>query len=133
MTEQRFRHFSEFWPWYLNQHRQPSCRALHYVGTASIFVLIGVACATKYWLLLLLPVVGYAPSWIGHFLIERNRPATFGHPFWAAFADFKMFGLAITGRLKPHLVAAASLDESLIETASTPDFSLARAAVATES
>lgn len=131
MTDRTFDRFSDFWPYYLNQHRHASCRALHYLGTVSLIVMIGAAIAFKTWLLLLLlPVVGYAPSWIGHFLIEKNRPATFGRPFWAAFADFRMFGLAMTGRLKPHLEAAAA-DTNQDNLGAAPALSRSRA-VATE-
>ena len=36
------------------------------------------------WMLLLaLPLAGYSFAWVGHFFFERNRPATFQHPFYS--------------------------------------------------
>jgi len=45
--------------------------------------------------LLLAPIVGYGPAWIGHFVFEKNKPATFEHPLWSLRGDFKMYLLAL--------------------------------------
>jgi hypothetical protein len=47
----------------------------------------------------LLPVIGYGFAWVGHFIIEKNRPATFKHPLWSLMGDFKMFYLMCSGKL----------------------------------
>lgn len=88
--------FEEFWPQYLAAHRHPVNRALHYVGTMSALGLAatGVFTLNPVLVSLALPV-GYLPAWIGHFVFERNRPATFAHPLWSLRADFKMLGLAL--------------------------------------
>jgi hypothetical protein len=49
--------------------------------------------------LLLDPVVGYGPAWVGHFVFEHNKPATFQHPIWSLRGDFKMYGLALRGKM----------------------------------
>ncbi|NNF51952.1 MAG: DUF962 domain-containing protein [Gammaproteobacteria bacterium] len=97
----RFRNFSEFYPFYLSQHKHPNCRRLHFVGTAlSIFTLL-LALASRRWeLLWLLPVVGYGFAWLGHLIFEKNRPATFTHPFYSLLGDFLMFAQILTGRLR---------------------------------
>jgi hypothetical protein len=49
------------------------------------------------------PLIGYAFAWTAHFAIERNRPETFGHPFWSLVSDYRMLLLAASFRLAPHL------------------------------
>lgn len=92
--------FEEFWPYYVGEHRSPLNRALHYAGTSMALGTVGAAVTTlnPAWLILT-PIVGYGPAWIGHFLIEGNRPATFDHPLWSLRADFKMLGMAVRGKM----------------------------------
>ena len=101
------RSFAEFWPHYLREHSRPQTRALHYVGTSLVVGLVLIALGTGRWLLLaLLPVVGYLFAWIGHFGVEKNRPATFTDPPWSLAADFRMWWRWLSGRLKPELERA---------------------------
>ncbi|EQD51118.1 hypothetical protein B1A_13192, partial [mine drainage metagenome] len=51
------------------------------------------------WWLFLAPVLGYGCAWLGHGLFEKNRPATFGHPFWSLIGDARMFWDMVRGRL----------------------------------
>lgn len=99
-----FGSFTEFWPYYLGEHAKRTTRALHFAGTGAGLSLVAVAIALgQYWLLLLALIAGYGPSWVGHFFIEKNCPATFRHPLWSLMADFRMFFLFITGRLGAEL------------------------------
>jgi hypothetical protein len=99
---ERIRTFAEFWPYYLGEHRRPGTRMLHLVGTtlSVCLALMGVATG-RGWPFLAALVCGYAFAWVGHFFVEHNRPATFKYPLWSFAADFKMWGMALTGRL-PH-------------------------------
>ena len=44
-------------------------------------------------------VLGYGPAWIGHFFFEKNRPATFTHPWWSLRGDFRMIRLMLSFRM----------------------------------
>ena len=96
--------YQEFWPIYLREHSRPATRGLHYLGTGLGLALLAAAVVTADWRLLPAALVsGYAFAWLGHALIERNRPATFSHPLWSFVSDFRMFGLWASGRLGREL------------------------------
>ena len=82
---------------------RPACRAMHYLGTTCAMAAVVAGVFVSPWWLLAVLVVGYGPAWIGHFVIEKNKPATFGYPLWSLISDYKMFGLAIAGRLGSEL------------------------------
>ena len=96
--------FAEFWPFYLREHSRPKTRALHFAGTTlALLLLVGALALRSGWLALAALVLGYAFAWVGHFFVEHNRPATFKYPFWSFAADWKMWALALGGRLEPEL------------------------------
>jgi hypothetical protein len=66
-------------------------------------VIFGAAFALNLWLLIAVPIVGYAFAWYAHFFVEHNRPATFGHPFYSLFADYKMLFLMMAGRMNDEV------------------------------
>ncbi|GGQ01141.1 DUF962 domain-containing protein [Shewanella ulleungensis] len=93
MQPKRYTSFAEFYPFYLSQHQDPVCRRLHYIGSSIIVVIIiSTMINQHWWQLLLLPVVGYGFAWLGHFMFEKNRPATFTYPLYSLRADWVMFG-----------------------------------------
>ncbi len=102
----RIQKYDEFWLYYLREHSRPASRALHYLGTVCSMGAVVAAVLVSPWWLLAAPVLGYGPAWIGHFVIEKNRPATFRYPLWSLISDYKMFGLAIIGKLGPELARA---------------------------
>jgi hypothetical protein len=101
--------YTSFWRLYLQAHSRSDTRALHYAGTSLALALLLAAALRRDWrVALAAPVAGYGCAWAGHALLEGNNPATFGHPLWSLLSDFRMFGLAVTGRLQPHLNQACS-------------------------
>ena len=99
--------FSEFWLFYLREHARPLTRALHYLGTNLVVccALAGLVSGRFLWFVAM-PVAGYLFAWIGHFVIEHNRPATFRYPLWSFAADWLMWWLWLTRRLNPELERA---------------------------
>ena len=107
MAEPRkFASYEEFFDFYLQQHSDPYNRAMHAVGTTlGIAVVVGAFLLGHPWYALLFFPVGYGFAWTGHFAIEKNKPATFGHPVWSFISDFRMIGLMVTGRLEARMQA----------------------------
>ena len=92
MAEQDFRTFEEFWPFYVKEHQKKATRILHFIGTTGAMACVAGGLLTKRrWLLAVAPVVGYGGAWIGHFFVEKNKPASFKHPLWSFRADFVMW------------------------------------------
>ena len=101
MADRQYKSFQEFWPFYLGEHSKPGTRLLHCVGTlTAVAAVIALIVVGKWWLFPLALVPGYAFAWIGHFFIEKNRPATFTYPLWSFMGDWKMLTLMLIGRLK---------------------------------
>ncbi|MCC4831047.1 DUF962 domain-containing protein [Shewanella sp. 1_MG-2023] len=100
ISEKKYQDFKSFYPFYLSQHQDTTCRRLHYVGSALIIVLIIVTLLNQqWWQLWLLPVIGYGFAWVGHFVFEKNRPATFEYPLYSLLADWVMFAQMLKKRL----------------------------------
>lgn len=96
----QFNTFAEFYPYYLSEHSNSTCRRLHFVGTTLVIFILAMTIAKGAWLLLLaLPPAGYSFAWVGHFFFEKNRPATFQHPLYSLLGDFVMYRDMILGRV----------------------------------
>ena len=44
-------------------------------------------------------VSGYACAWVGHFMFEKNKPASFKQPLYSFISDWRMLSDVATGRL----------------------------------
>jgi hypothetical protein len=112
-----FAGFEEFFPWYVGQHSKRATRWMHFAGShlGAATALTGIA-TRRPALLAGLPLVSYSVAWFSHFVIEKNNPATFGHPVWSLRGDIRMLSLMWQGRdgeldtiaqeaLKPTLAA----------------------------
>lgn len=107
MANRIFSGYDEFFLFYLTQHSDARNRALHAVGTVSGVLFAATMFVTgRPWYALGWPVIAYGFAWTGHFLVEHNKPATFGHPFWSFISDFRMVGLMCTGRLNERMEVA---------------------------
>jgi len=97
----KYNSFTEFYPFYLSQHTNLICRRLHFFGSGLILLLlIYVAVFGDLHLLWFIPLIGYGFAWIGHFIFEKNRPATFTYPFYSLIGDWVMFKDILIGKIK---------------------------------
>ncbi|SFF57878.1 hypothetical protein SAMN04488120_11016 [Fontimonas thermophila] len=95
-----FKTLAEFYPYYLQEHSNRTCRRLHFVGSTLGLVLAFAAVLTQTgWLLAVALVQGYAWAWVGHFFFEHNKPATFKHPWLSFLGDWKMWWQMLTGKI----------------------------------
>ena len=108
--------YEEFWPFYVSQHLNPVNRALHFVGTTALLVGGAAALLVSPWWFATAPVAAYGFAWVGHFLFEKNTPATFTHPLWSLRGDFRMYQLIWRGRLGPEIARARELFPPQVKT-----------------
>jgi hypothetical protein len=105
--DEKITEYREFWPYYLREHALPRTRAVHFLGTSlAFFSLLAFIAFGEWWFLPLALVAGYAPAWIAHFFVEKNRPATFRYPLWSLFSDFRMTWDWLSGTLGEELSKA---------------------------
>jgi hypothetical protein len=94
-----FKTFEEFFPFYVGQHSKAATRWVHLTGTLT-GTAIGLRRITqRRWRgVALMPVFSYGAAWASHFLIEKNKPATWGHPLWSFRGDMRMIRMMLSGR-----------------------------------
>lgn len=96
-----FTRFHEFYPYYLGEHRNRMCRRLHFIGSTLVIliVLLAIVSGEPRWLWFA-PVAGYGFAWVGHYVYEKNRPATFRHPLYSLMGDWVMYWQVLSGKIK---------------------------------
>ncbi len=100
-TPKIYRTFAEFYPYYLAEHSNRTCRRLHFIGSSLGLILVATALTTGMWWLIGVALVqGYAFAWVGHFFFEHNKPATFQYPWLSYLGDWKMWWDTLTGKIK---------------------------------
>jgi hypothetical protein len=98
--EKRIKTFEEFYPFYLTQHSNKTCRLLHVVGTTIVIALTITAIYHNNPILwIFVPIAGYGFAWVGHFFFEKNKPATFKYPLWSLRSDFRMYFEILSGKI----------------------------------
>ena len=100
MSENQYQNFADFYPFYLSEHSDRTCRRLHFVGSSRVLLMLAYVVLSGKWVLLLtLPLIGYGFAWLGHFIFEKNRPATFKYPLYSLIGDWVMFKDMLTGKI----------------------------------
>jgi hypothetical protein len=98
--EKEYKTLAQFYPYYLTEHSNDTCRTLHFIGTSLVILLLIAAAVTgKWWLCWFIPVAGYGFAWVGHFIYEKNKPATFQYPLYSLASDFIMYFELLIGKI----------------------------------
>jgi len=101
MKDRKYTSFKQFYPFYLSQHQNKTCKRLHVAGSLLVIAVFIIALLSKnYQLLFALPFIGYGFAWVGHFIFEKNRPATFQYPLYSFMGDWVMLWQVITLKVK---------------------------------
>ncbi|ATD05965.1 MULTISPECIES: DUF962 domain-containing protein [Pseudoalteromonas] len=99
-NNKEFNSFASFYPYYLAEHKNKTCRRLHFIGSTLVLLILLFALVTTHWSLLwLLPIAGYGFAWVGHFFFEKNKPATFQYPLYSLMGDWVMYKDIIRGKV----------------------------------
>ena len=97
----RFSSFAEFYPFYLSEHRHPTCRRLHFLGSSlAIGCIVAAILDANAWWIVGAFAAGYGFAGTGHAFFEHNRPATFRHPLYSFIADWALYRDMLTGRIR---------------------------------
>lgn len=92
--------FREFYPYYLSEHANRTCRRLHFVGLSlALGCLVALAVTGSAWWLAAALLAGYGCAWAGHYFFEHNRPATFKYPLYSFLGDWALYRDMLTGRI----------------------------------
>lgn len=102
MAEVEYQTFEEFYPFYLSQHSNATCRRLHVIGSTLAVIQLIRFLLLSFTLtqFLLVFVIGYGFAWIGHFVFEKNKPATFKYPLLSFRGDMMLLYEVYTGKMK---------------------------------
>jgi hypothetical protein len=100
-SEKEYQSLKAFYPFYLSQHLNGTCRTLHFVGTSLLIISFLTFLITWNWVYLaIVPVLGYGFACVGHYFFEKNKPATFQYPGYSLASDFIMYWDLLTGKEK---------------------------------
>jgi hypothetical protein len=100
MTDKEIETFEQFWDFYVGEHKEKATRILHFIGTTAAMGCVATGLLTKRrWLIAVALLAGYGPAWFSHFVIEKNKPATFKYPLWSLQADFVMWWKMVNGQM----------------------------------
>ena len=98
--EKQYKTFGEFYPYYLSEHANATCRVLHFIGSWLVLAALAMALITgNAWWFAAMPLAGYGFAWAGHFFFEKNRPATFTYPLYSFVGDWVMFSQLLAGKI----------------------------------
>lgn len=94
------KNYSDFYRFYLTEHRNIMSRRLHAAGSSlGIYFFTQAIRQRKAKYMLYGLVSGYACAWVGHFVFEKNKPASFKQPLYSFISDWRMLSDIVRGNL----------------------------------
>jgi hypothetical protein len=109
-AEKKYKTFWSFYPYYLTEHSNSKNRRLHFIGTFLLILSLIIGIILGKWIFfVLIPVLGYGFAWVGHYFIEKNKPATFTYPLYSLASDFVMFWHMLTGQIENKLIESKKI------------------------
>lgn len=112
--------YSDFWRLYLDAHRRPATRGVHYAATVlGAASTLAAAVLGEFLLAPLGIMIAVAMAVGSHRFIEHNRPLIRINPFYGAVSDLRMMWLGITGGL-PREYARLGLAAAPLHKAAAP-------------
>ena len=98
---ERYKSFEDFYPYYISEHDHKYTKLMHFIGTSiSIYFLIKFILSFNFLFILYALLSGYGFAWVGHFFMEKNKPATFKYPFYSLRGDYKRYVEILQGKHK---------------------------------
>ena len=94
------KNYSEFYRFYLTEHRNITSRRLHALGSSVGLYFFSKAIRQRKAKYVVYGLVsGYACAWVGHFIFEQNKPASFKQPLYSFISDWRMLSDILRGNL----------------------------------
>lgn len=99
IMKKRFTNFKEFYPYYINEHKNKYTKLVHFIGSwLFIFFFLTLLATGEIKHIAYAFISAYGFAWFGHFFIEKNQPATFKHPIYSFMGDCVMFTEILKGK-----------------------------------
>lgn len=99
--KKKFTSFKEFYPYYIKEHANKYTKLLHFIGSnLFLFFVIKLLVSNEMRNLFFAFLSAYGLAWIGHFFVEKNKPATFEYPIYSFMGDCAMYFDIIKGKYK---------------------------------
>jgi hypothetical protein len=96
----RFASFREFYPYYMAEHSNRTCRRLHFIGSSISLVAGTISVLTLNPLFMIGGVLtAYGFAWYAHFAFEKNKPAAWKYFRYSFIGDWVMFSQILTGKI----------------------------------
>ena len=103
-TVVQYKTYEEFYPYYLSQHRHPFNRKLHFLGFVAFFGSLFYAIwYMSLYHLIVCPFSLLIFPFVGHYVVEKNKPLVFKYPKWTLQADFRLAYLVMLKKINEEL------------------------------